>query len=870
MPIVLTKPIFLLFWLFIPIIWIMMSRSSFKRQPRLSRIFIGGLRSLLIIIMGLALSDPRTIKGSDRVNLFFCLDVSESIGGDGKKAAMEFMQKSTTGMKGEDRAGLILFGKQPSLEIPLRRDFYPQNPKSQVNTNFTNIYEALQLAIGKLPQEGENRIVLLSDGNQNMGDSLEMAYLASSLGIEIYPLPLTSWFNRSEVFVEKLETPPTVPLETPFEIKLLAMSTKEHDGELILLRNGRLMANQSVKFRSGKNVLRFVDSIRDHGLYLYKAVINTHDDAIFQNNEGLSFTQGTRKSEVLYLAGEKEGGSHLPQALHHQGLSIVRKTIEDLPPSIYGLLDYNAIILDNVPRLALSFTAMENLERYVKDVGGGLIMVGGDKAFGAGHYTNTPVEKALPVFMDPPATLEFPGLCLIEIIDKSSSMAGGIIGESKLEGAKIAAFSTVEMLNPIDRIGILAFDTEFQWIVPITQAKERQEIVHKLSTLKGEGGTDLYPALKEALRVLKGISAAKKHIIVLSDGLTNEADFRSMIRSMREARITVSTVALGSGSNVTLMKAIAKWGGGRSYYTEDVNNIPRIFVGETKIAAEKAIVEKTMHPYAVMEAEMTRGIPTDDLPLIRGLVVTYPKPDARVLFTTQEGPLLVARPYGLGRSVAFTSDLSGRWGRDWVLWDHYGKFVSQMVKWAQRKEAPRKYTVDITKTGGEGTFTIDVTDDKNRFVNNLDLKTRVLFPSKTDRTTPLDQVAPGRYRGSFPAMEIGEYYFSLFGTDAKGFPRSHTFGYGIPYTEEFTNRGINYAFLRRLASVTKGRLLKPEDNSPDLFSANSDITEYGSRLWPYLTIAALLILIAEVFLRKFQSLGRITFLGARDSKIGEG
>ena len=815
--------------------------------------------------MGLALSDPRTIKGSDRVNLFFCLDVSESVGDDGKKVAMEFMQKATTAMKGEDRAGLILFGNEPSLEIPLGRDFDPRDLKSQVNTNVTNISEALQLAIGKLPPEGENRIVMLSDGNQNMGDSVEMAYLASSLGIEIYPLPLSSWFNKSEVFVEKLETPPSVPLETPFDIRLLVMSTGENGGELILLRNGKLMANQTVRLQSGKNVLRFVDTIRDHGLYLYKAVINTHEDAIFQNNEGLSFTQGTRKSEVLYLAGEKGGGGHLAQALHHQGFSIVRKTAEDLPPSIYGLLDYNAIILDNVPGLALSFTAMENLEKYVKDVGGGLVMVGGDKSFGAGHYTNTPVEKALPVFMDPPATLEFPGLCLTVIIDKSSSMAGGIIGESKLEGAKIAAFSTVEMLNPIDKIGILAFDTEFQWIVPITQAKDLREIVRKLSTLKGEGGTDLYPALEEALRGLKGISAAKKHVIVLSDGLTNKADFRSMIRSMRGAQITVSTVALGSGSNVTLMKDLAQWGGGRSYYTEDINNIPRIFVGETKIAAEKAIVEKAMHPYAVMEGEMTRGIPTDDLPLVRGLVVTYPKPGARILFTTQEGPLLAARPYGLGRSVAFTSDLSGRWGRDWVLWDHYGKFVSQMVKWAQRKEAPRRYAVNITRKGGEGTFTVDVTDDQNRFVNNLDLKIRVLFPFKTDQTIPLDQVAPGRYRGSFPAMKIGEYYFSLFGTDAEGFSRSQTFGYGIPYTEEFTTRGVNYALLRHLASVTKGRLLKPEDNSADLFSANSDITEYGRRFWPYLTMASLLILIAEVVLRKFQSLGRITFSTARDS-----
>ncbi len=866
MPIALTKPIFLLFWVFIPMIWIMMYRSSFKDQPRLSRIFIGGLRSLLILILGLALSDPRMIKSSDRVNLFFCLDVSESVGSEGENAAMDFIREAASSIGEEDRAGLILFGKEPSLEIFLRRDFEPRVLKSQVNANATNIYEALQLAIGKLPQKGKNRIVLLSDGNQNLEDAIEMAYLASSLGIEIYPVPLSSWFTRHEVFVEKLETPPAVPLETPFEIRLLLMSTKENEGELILLRNDRLMANQSVQLQSGKNLFRFVDTIRDHGLYLYKAVINAPEDAIFQNNEGLSFTQGTRKSEVLYLADEEKEASHLAQALRHQGLSIVHKTIGDLPPSIHGLLDYSAIILDNVSGQALSLTAMENLEKYVKDIGGGLIMIGGDKSFGAGRYMNTPIEKALPVFMDLPTTLEFPGLCLILIIDKSSSMSGSIIGESKLEGAKIASFSTVEMLNPADKIGILAFDTEFQWIVPITQAKERRKIVRKLSTLNGEGGTDLYPGLKEAFRVLQGISAAKKHVIVLSDGLTDEADFRSLIRSMREAQITISTVAVGSDSDLNLMRALAEWGGGRNYYTHDANKIPRIFVGETKIAAKKAFVEKTMHPYAVMDGEITLGIPTDDLPLVHGLVVTHPKSGVGVLLQTQEGPLLVTWRYGLGRSVAFTSDLSGQWGRDWVLWDHYGKFVSQMVKWTHRKEAPRNYAVNITRKGGKGTFTVDVTDDESRFVNNLGLKIKVLYPSKADQTTPLDQVAPGRYLGSFPATEIGEYYINLFGTEAKEFSRSQTFGYGIPYTDEFTERSVNYALLERLASITKGGVLKPEDNARDLFAANSDTKDYGSQLWPPLAVAFLLLLIADVVLRKFQNLGRITLWAARDSQ----
>ena len=202
------------------------------------------------------------------------------------------------------------------------------------------------------------------------------------------------------------------------------------------------------------------------------------------------------------------------------------------------------------------------------------------------------------------------------------------------------------------------------------------------------------------------------------------------------------------------------------------------------------------------------------------------------------------------------SDLSTRWGRNWVQWEHYGKFVSQMVKWAQQKKGPRNYRAEILHKWGKGTFSVDVTNDQNRFINNLDLKMKVLFPSKSDQTIPLDQVAPGRYQGSFPAEEIGEYYFTLFSSETNGPSQSQIFGYGIPYTEEYSTKGINYNLLERLASSTKGRLLRLEDRSYDLFSAHSDTKEYGLRLWPYLTLLSLFILIVDVGLRKFQSIGR--------------
>lgn len=429
-------------------------------------------------------------------------------------------------------------------------------------------------------------------------------------------------------------------------------------------------------------------------------------------------------------------------------------------------------------------------------------------------------------------------------------------GKTKLEIAKIAAFSSIEMLNPVNSVGILAFDTEFEWIVPITPANERKKIADKLSQLMEGGGTDLYPALAEAHRALNRITSARKHVIILSDGETEEADFQSLAQSMSASGISISTVAIGIGAHVELMKSIARWGNGRAYFTDDPKNIPKIFAGETKIISKNIITEKTMQPFIKGSAEMLKGI-DDDLPVIYGQVITYPKAGAAVMIETIQGPLLAAWQYGLGRSVAFTSDLKNRWGKDWVLWQHYGKFASQMVKWARRKEGPRRFLAAIDHRGEKGTFTVDIITDQNQFINHLDLSVNVLLPSGKDQTFALDQTAPGRYESRFPAEEIGAYFFSVFADRNIESGISRTFGFGIPFTEEFNNTGVNEKLLQDLAAITNGRVLSIDDIPTDLFTATSAASDSETPLWPFLVGLFLLLLVLDAAVRKIINLGSI-------------
>ena len=849
MPISLNNPLFLLIWLTIPVVWIMIYRSFMKSGSRKYKLIIGGLRTLILLLLGIILSDPVMMSHTDQVNLFFCLDDSISIGEDERIRAEEFIPRAVRHMGKGDRAGLILFGKQSLLDIPLRENFKLEPIQSEPDPNLTNISDALRMAIGRFPQKGVNRVVLFTDGNENVNQSMDMAQLAGSLGIQILPVPIGSWFGRNEVFIRELSTPSIVPLETDFQIRVEIMASESGYGDLILFREDTLLINQKIEVQPGNNVFTFSDRLEKARLYPYRAVINFPEDGFFQNNEGLSYTRSTRRSQVLYLTDNKTISTPVEKTLKLQGVDLIKKGIDEFSGSLSEILEYNAMILDNVSGRSISFEIMENMEKYVKDLGGGLIMIGGDQSFGAGYYGKTPVEEALPVYMDVPTDLKFSGLCIIYIIDKSSSMTTDYSGKTKLEMAKIAAFSSIEMLNPNDHIGIIVFDSQFQWIVPVSPAKNRQQIADRLSQVKEGGGTILYPALERAFEVLQGIESQRKHIIILSDGETDKADFESLVQSMSKEGISVSTVCIGSHSDTELMRSISQWGRGRYYYTDRPEQIPNIFTGETKIVTSKIITERILKPNIQNRNEIVRGM-DNRFPVLHGQVVTYPKPGADVVIRTGEGPLLAAWQYGLGRSVAFTSDLSGRWGKDWLRWEHYGQFVSQMVKWAQRKETNKRYLPHISHDSERGTFTVDVLTERNEYVNNQNLWVKATFPSGINRTIELDQISPGRYQCDFPAEEIGRYYFALSAGTGDETHSTQVFGFGIPYTDEFRVIDANHSLLERLASVSRGEVLDPNEDYPDLFRTTSDSKEYDKPLRPFLIMFFLLLLMIDVAARK--------------------
>ncbi|HWO43794.1 MAG TPA: VWA domain-containing protein, partial [Candidatus Eisenbacteria bacterium] len=463
------------------------------------------------------------------------------------------------------------------------------------------------------------------------------------------------------------------------------------------------------------------------------------------------------------------------------------------------------------------------------------------------------LERLLPLDMRPPARLDLPHVALLFVIDKSGSMGAGGEGSSKLDLAKAAALAAADIMNPTDQIGILGFDAAWEWVLPFQPVGKGEWIAERLASLHSDGGTDLYKALVEAHRAMASTQAAIKHVLVLSDGLTDKMDFHSLVTKMTAGGITVSTVAVGADADFKLMAEIAKDGKGRGYVTLDPQTIPQIFTTETLLISRDLLVEKTVTPSIVSPVGALKGFAGARLPAVRGYVLTYPKAHAEVLMKAGDDPLLASWRYGLGRVSAFTSDLSGRWGRDWVTWDAFPVWASQLARATIRQPPASGLQVEFQPAGDRVEVVADLVSADGGFVNHLDLRANLSADNVTEETT-LRQIAPGRYQGELLRVRRGINLVTFFAdqSSGEGNVAIATVPYVAPYPKEYRALKPNTALLHRLTEGTGGEMLDPNLSDSAIQRLYSASAEKGSRAqetWWALSGAALVLFLSDLIVR---------------------
>ena len=824
-------------------------------ESRFKRLTGSLLRCLSLGALVIALAGPLAGSYSRHTDVVFALDISKSIDRETTAEALSFIKQAWTAKEPAARMGLIVFGADAALEVLVRSDSEPvADITTHIERGATDIGRALEVAIGAFPSSEHRRIVLLSDGQENLGSARPTVAAARSIGVELITVPLERVQARDEVRVDNIAAPPWVHVHEPFTVQMTLHSSQSARVHLVILRNGAVLRQTDLDLRPGANAFSIVDQLTQGGLYEYEVIVNSEQDGEHENNRYQTFVKVKGAPRVLHvLTGGPSStwGRYFSEALRTQGLIV--DEVPAVPASRHQLADYDLVILNNVSGFDLSFAKMEVLEDYVRDAGGGLISLGGDKSYGAGGYYGTPIERLLPVSMDLKSELRIPSLAVIIVLDKSGSMSSESQGEQKILIAKRAALAAIEVLNPLDRAGVLAFDAKPEWSVPPTEVAHRQQIADKLRTLGVGGGTNLFLALQEAYRIMGQEQAKIKHLIVLSDGLTEaKADFDALSQRIAADGITISTVALGKDADQVLMAHIAALGGGRYYHTDNPQNIPRIFTSETMLVSRDLVVEQDTLPKLVYPGEITEGFGPHSFPLLHGYQRTFAKPAAQVLLATDEGdPLLVSWRYGLGKSVAFMSDLAGRWGRQWVSWSEFSRFAAQLARWTMRRSGTENLLTTFQWRGQQGEILIDALDRDERFINGLELQANIVDPGRNTRQIGLKQIAPGRYRGEFPLQRTGRYYVNLSGSD-EGSPVSPTtFGLAVPYSSEYVEFGADRKFLHELAAATSGRMLPLRSTSvAEILASKPGAVSERWRLWWPFFLSALVFLLLEVALRK--------------------
>ncbi|HTE51287.1 MAG TPA: VWA domain-containing protein [Kofleriaceae bacterium] len=814
-----------------------------------------GVRSLLVVGLAAALARPVWTTTDDKVATVVLVDVSESITDQQLAAARAYVDQLDGARREQDRLYVVSFAERPHVVKRDQDEAIARHPGEGAGTN---IQSAVQLGYGLYPDGYLPRMVIVSDGNQTGGDLLVEAYRANQLGVRV------SWKafaaeRRPEVRVLSLGLPDEIKVGQPFEVAAELWSTHAQKVTLALQQDDFPNAREprkTVQLEAGRRTkVAFASEAKRAGHTTYRLrVVESEKDTEQANNTAVMAAPVKGRPRVLYVEGGvlRSAGvaANLQRALEHENIDVEVRGPRGLPATAAELEKFDLVLVSDVPAHFMGLGQMAALESYVRDLGGGLIMAGGEDSFGSGGYQGTRIEKIMPVRFDSEKEREQPHVALVLVVDRSGSMSG-----PKLDAAKESARATVEVLSPSDLIGVIVFDNTPTTLVRLQRASNRLRISTDISRLVAGGGTHIFPALQEAFQTLQAANAKVKHVILLSDGQAPYDGIAELCQEMRASRITVSAVGIGDADR-NLLQQITDNGEGRLYMTEDLSALPRIFMKETTEAQKAALVEDRIRAVVNKNVEMIEGTGVATAPPLHGYVATKPKPTAEVVLIADRtgDPILARWRLGTGTSVAWTSDVKSRWSTEWIQWAGYPKFWAQVVRTSMRRKVYDSYDLVAQVHDGRAQVVVDAVDVNDRFVNELDTTLEIVDPasSKTLRSVPMVQTAAGRYTADFAVDRYGSYLLKAVHKRGGRVVAESVGSAALPYPLEYFYTDPDEAPLRHAAQVTGGR---DQATPAAIYDPAGQSIAYTQDLWPWVVLFVACLFILDTYLKRVRVFG---------------
>jgi uncharacterized membrane protein len=808
-------------WLLAVIPWVWWLQVTGRSGLRSTRATLAVLtRMTLIGLLVILMAEPRTVRSSNDLSLVYALDVSDSVGDQAVDAALDYIVATSSGRPQKDHVGLVVLGRDAGVELPPRLTFpFEGAINTRIARDGTNLEEGLALAAAVLPEERPGRIILISDGAATEG---RVEGALDELGrrrIAVDVLPIEYQHDR-EVWLTKLELPSQVKSGDTFEASVVLSALQAGSGRLRLSENGRSIFDQEIDFPAGKSRFSLPLYMREPGFYEYIANVElpAGEDGWRDNNiaVGSLFVQGERRVLVAVDEhGDRRDWTRLVQVLRSSELQVDLLIGPDLPRDMLAYSPFDSVIMVNLPADSIDLVQMQALRSAVADLGTGLLMVGGKNSFAPGGYHRTPIEEALPVSMDVSQRKVLPKGALVIILHTCEFAEGNTWGKRITKQA-------IRVLGARDEVGVLVYGANGEeWLFPLTPVAEYERLVPLINNAWIGDMPAFSTTMRMGLEALRANDAAVKHMIIISDGDPAPPP-PELLEELKAAKVSVSTVAVfpHGGHDESVMHLIAGATGGRYYLPHDPDLLPAIFVKEAKTLQRNMIRNLVFTPTAELRSPVLKGI--DQLPELRAYVLTTPKARSLTILEgpDEEGPdpVLVTWRYGIGKTAAFTSDLSPGWAPAWMEWQRLRSFILQLVIDISRAAQQRHLRMRCHASGSTGMIEVE---DHHPRASFLEIQARVDGPGGQSEAVMLRQTGPGRYSGEVALWGKGRYQVTAV---AVGEDRDEQVlaGLAVPYSPEHLRFRSEPLVLARIAEASGGRLLDGSETGEELFGVDRE------------------------------------------------
>ncbi len=676
------------------------------------------------------------------------------------------------------------------------------------------------------------RFLLISDGNENEGSAVRAIAQLRRLQIPVDTIPLGGK-SSSALRLQSVSLPHDAYSGELIPIDLTVFSPVPTPATLDIYAEGKVLGHQAVNLEAGANSVRLDARVKSTGVVAIAGKIQTPSGGEAKFEQAIEL----HRARVLYLSQDPPGtDSNLLSALGEANIELTRDASE-LDRDIDSL---QLVILNNLDLGSFSPERKIRLENYVKN-GGGLLLIGGERQVYKEDKQMDALDRALPAKLAPPDTPK--GTCVSLIIDKSSSMEG-----RKIELARLSAIGVVDHLRPLDTIGVLIFDNSYQWAVPMRRAEDRSLIKRLISGITPDGGTQIAPALAEAYRRVLPCNASFKHIVLLTDGISEEGDSIDLAKEAAGHGVTISTVGLGQDVNRSYLEKIAASSGGRSYFLNEPAGLEQILLKDVETYSGSTAVEKALTPIVTAKADVLEGVGMDHAPPLHGYARFKAKPGAETLLEINQAkkdPLFVRWQYGLGRAAVFTSDAKSRWAEAWIDWPGFDKFWTNVARDLLMRNGPSQATAGFDAANGDILVRYQLAAGATEPASIPEIY--VLGPNSFRKTIDVKKIAARLYEGRLHiGSETGLFRVRPVNESA-AFPEVGLYR----QQPEFQDFGSNEELLKEISSFTGGRF-NPELST--VFDAGGRSNSSEWQLWPACLGLAIALTIAELFARKWSGL----------------